>query len=181
VNGVAAPLLFVSPQQINAAIPYSAAAAPLVSLRVEHDGVLSDALPMRTESTMPGLFALLHRRHPRQAAALNQDLTPNDPDNPVERGGVIVLFVTGLGDLRPAPRDGEIAGSELARPIAPVGVTIGGIETEVLYAGSAPGLVAGVGQINARVPPGVAPGPMVPVVFSAGPFRSQPDVAIAVK
>jgi uncharacterized protein (TIGR03437 family) len=54
---------------------------------------------------------------------------------------------------------GKPAAPPLACPLQPVSVTIAGIPAEVLFAGSAPGLI-GVMQINARVPGGgfLAPG-----------------------
>ena len=48
-------------------------------------------------------------------------------------------------------------------------VTIGGVEAEVVYAGGAPGLLAGVVQVNARVPIGITPGDAVEVKFVVGP------------
>ncbi len=40
----------------------------------------------------------------------------------------------------------------LAQPVAPVSVLVDGQNTEILYAGAAPGLVAGVLQVNFRLP-----------------------------
>ena len=49
--------------------------------------------------------------------------------------------------------DGSVAsGQQLSRTIAPVSVSFFGWQAEVLYAGSAPGFVAGTVQINARIP-----------------------------
>jgi uncharacterized protein (TIGR03437 family) len=64
--------------------------------------------------------------------------------------------------------------------LLPVRVTVGGEPAEVLYAGGAPGLVAGVLQVNVRIPSGVAPGE-APVVLRVGSARSQSFVTIAVR
>jgi uncharacterized protein (TIGR03437 family) len=50
----------------------------------------------------------------------------------------------------------------------------------VLYAGGAPGLVAGVMQVNVRIPAGVPSGPQ-PIVVSVGSASSRPDVTLAVR
>jgi uncharacterized protein (TIGR03437 family) len=51
---------------------------------------------------------------------------------------------------------------------APMSVTIAGQNAEVLYAGTAPGLVYGIFQLNVRLPNGLAPGPAVIVVCIDG-------------
>jgi uncharacterized protein (TIGR03437 family) len=60
-------------------------------------------------------------------------------------------------------------------------VTIGGLPAEVLYAGGAPGLVAGLLQVNARVPEGVTAGPAVPITLVVGAAQSQPGVTLVVQ
>jgi len=62
-----------------------------------------------------------------------------------------------------------------------VSVTIGGQPAEVLYAGSAPGLVAGLLQVNARVTDGIPSGDAVPVVLSIGSASSPSTVTMAVQ
>jgi len=87
---------------------------------------------------------------------------------------------TGEGATNPEVEDGAVIGTTLPRPRAPVTVTIGGVNAEVAYAGGAPGLVAGVIQINAKVPLGLAPGNH-PVVMKVGGLPSQPGLTVAVK
>ncbi|MBK5291093.1 MAG: hypothetical protein JJE04_05265 [Acidobacteriia bacterium] len=52
---------------------------------------------------------------------------------------------------------------------------------ELLYAGAAPGLVAGVLQVNVKVPAGIAPGQSVPVQFAVGGVSSRSGVTLAVR
>jgi uncharacterized protein (TIGR03437 family) len=54
----------------------------------------------------------------------------------------------------------------------PVAVAIGGAPAEVLYAGSAPGQVPGLFQINARVPDAMGDGPTARVEVSVGTSAS---------
>ena len=62
----------------------------------------------------------------------------------------------------------------------PVEVFIGGAQAEVTYAGPAPQMVAGVMQINARIPAGIAAGPAAPLVLRVGNADSQAGVTVAV-
>jgi uncharacterized protein (TIGR03437 family) len=91
-----------------------------------------------------------------------------------------MIYATGEGQTTPAGVDGAVTGATLQRPVLPVRVTIGGQEAEVLYAGSAPGLVAGVLQVNARVP-ALARRGSVPVVITVGAAASQGGVTLAVR
>jgi uncharacterized protein (TIGR03437 family) len=74
-----------------------------------------------------------------------------------------------------------VSSSTGAKPLLPVTVKIGGIDAVVQFAGSAPGLVAGLLQVNAAIPPSIAPGASVPVTVSIGSESSQRGVTIAVK
>jgi uncharacterized protein (TIGR03437 family) len=64
--------------------------------------------------------------------------------------------------------------------VLPVRVTTGGIPATVQYNRGAPGLVAGVMQVNGQIPDGVQPGGYVPVVLQVGDRSSGPAVWIAV-
>jgi uncharacterized protein (TIGR03437 family) len=66
-------------------------------------------------------------------------------------------------------------------PVLPVSVTIGGQVAQILYAGGAPGEVAGLMQINVQIPDGVQAGNAVPVVVKVGGVSSQAGVTIAVR
>jgi uncharacterized protein (TIGR03437 family) len=91
-----------------------------------------------------------------------------------------MIYATGEGQTNPGGVDGQLATEVLAHPTAPVTVAIGGINAEVVYAGSAPGLVAGVLQVNAFVPQGVPPG-TAEVIVKVGGATSRAGVTVAVK
>jgi uncharacterized protein (TIGR03437 family) len=114
------------------------------------------------------------------AAALNTasdgSLSVNGPANPIARGGVLVLYATGLGTADRGA-DGQVVdptGQDLPRLDSSVTVTIGGVEARVLYAGGAPGLVFGVWQLN------IATGD-VPVSIQVDGEASPQGVTVAVE
>jgi uncharacterized protein (TIGR03437 family) len=93
----------------------------------------------------------------------------------------VILWATGEGQTDPGGTDGKLAAGVYPRPRLPVSVRIGGIEADVWYAGAAPGQVAGVMQINVKVPETVAAGDAVPVILKVGDRISQAGVTLAVR
>ena len=111
----------------------------------------------------------------------NQDYTLNTPHNPALRGSVVILYATGEGETAPGGIDGKLAGEPLPQPLKPVSVRIGGRNARLFYAGAAPGLVAGLMQVNARISKSVEAGDAVPITLRIGDFVSPPGVTLAVR
>jgi uncharacterized protein (TIGR03437 family) len=61
-----------------------------------------------------------------------------------------------------------------------VTATVGGQNATVVYAGGAPGEVAGLMQVNVVIPAGIQTGNAVPVVLRVGSVFSQAGVTVAV-
>jgi uncharacterized protein (TIGR03437 family) len=179
VNGVAAPLLFVSAAQINAIVPFNISTATPAELRIHAFGYESEPLSLRNGLAAPALFTA-NGSGRGQAAALNQDGTLNSVANPASAASIVTVYGTGFGATAPISNDGVLTGSDLYGIALPVRVALGGKEAKVTYAGSAPGLVAGVSQINFQIPGGLMLGE-AQIVVSAGEFNSAAVVTIAVK
>jgi hypothetical protein len=112
-----------------------------------------------------------------QAAAINaMEGSVNSAANPLKVGDYLSLFVTGEGQTSPGGVDGKVGGGLPASPVLPVRVTVDGIPAAVQYAGSVQGQVAGLMQVNVRIPDGVQPGGYVPVVLQVGNTSSASDV-----
>ena len=94
---------------------------------------------------------------------------------------MITLFGTGEGLAVPAGADGRQITGEPPRPVAQVSVLIGGMPAQVEYAGGSPGSVAGLLQINARLPAGLSPGNAIPVQVNVGGVTSRDGVTIAIR
>jgi uncharacterized protein (TIGR03437 family) len=161
VNGRTVPLFYVGPQQINFLMPLDA--APLGSIAVSYAGVTAElASTVAVLDSAPGVFAA-------------------GPSRPVRRGEVIEIYASGLGAVTNPPLAGNPALTDpLSRTVGDTIVTIGSTRAAVLYSGLAPGL-AGVYQINARIPEDTAAGDRIPVTIQVGEqgLRSPP-VTIAV-
>jgi trimeric autotransporter adhesin len=105
----------------------------------------------------------------------------NSTTAPAAKGSIVSIYATGEGQTNPEGIDGQFATSfTLPKPKLPVTVTIGGRPAEVLYSGAAPGQVAGLMQVNARIPADVDPGE-VPVTIQVGSAASQPGITVVVK
>ena len=91
------------------------------------------------------------------------------------------LWATGQGLSDPDWAKDVLASSvPLPQPKNKVNVNIGGQWSQILYAGAAPGL-AGVIQVNVKVPDGIKPGSKVPVLMRIGNATSQAGVTMAVQ
>jgi uncharacterized protein (TIGR03437 family) len=183
-DGVPAPIVYAQANQVSAIVPYSPHPRPYGTngtvIEIAYLGEKSNPLLLTTAQSAPGIFTL-DSTGVGQGAILNQDFSINSPSNPAQRGSILSLYATGEGQTAPQGVDGKLADAPLPKPLLPVLVTIGGISTEVLYAGGAPGLVAGVMQVNARVPANTSPGNNVAISVTVGSNLAQSGVTIAVK
>jgi len=178
-DGFAASLFYTASNQINGMTPYELAGRSVTRLEITTGGQVISDLVVPVAPQAPAIF-VLDGSGAGQGAILNQDSTVNSPSSPAARGTIVALFATGSGLTNPAGADGLIAGTVPFKPVLPVSVQIGGIDAEVLYAGTAPGLTTGVLQVNCRVPENVAPGYAVSLVLTVGTV-SSPGVTLAVQ
>ena len=180
INGIPAPILYTSASQTAAIVPY-ATTGSTAQIIAAFQGKTTAAFQVPISLSVPGIFTY-DSTGKGPAAALNQDgITVNSAAKPAQTGDVISLFATGEGQTTPAGVDGKLAADPLPQPVLPVTVTIGGQNAQILYAGGAPGAVAGLMQINVRIPSGVPTGAAVPVEVRVGNASGQAGVTIAVR
>jgi uncharacterized protein (TIGR03437 family) len=180
-NGQPAPLLYGSAGQINAVAPFELAGQSTVQMAVTQANGQSLTTTVPVAATNPSIFAA-NGTGTGQGAILNADMSRNSVSNPAPLGSVISIFATGLGVTSPASVDGVPTAAVNPPLVAqPVTVSIGEQNAVVSYQGAAPGLVAGVSQINVQIPSSVTPGPAVPVTIAVGGTQSQNSVTVAVK
>jgi uncharacterized protein (TIGR03437 family) len=160
VNGLTAPLYFVSPNQINLQIPYEAGAGPAV-LAVNNNGQIA-SFPFLVKPSAPGIFASNGNLVPTPTAIAAQ---------------TVAMFITGDGDLTPTLATGTtpVAGTalkNLPQPRLSVAVTVGGLPAPVVFVGVTNGL-AGATQVNFTVPANTPTGSQ-PVIVTVGGAASAP-------
>jgi uncharacterized protein (TIGR03437 family) len=161
INGVAAPVLFVSPRQINAQVPFEIPPGP-ATVVVRVGGTPSADASISVQPVAPAIFVGARG----QAAAINADGTINSPRSPAPVGTFVSLFFTGQGPVASPVDDG--AAPPPGPPISAtlrVSATIGNLPSMIEFAGLAPNY-AGLAQINLKVPP-LAAG-SYPVVVTIG-------------
>jgi len=145
INGVPAPLYYVSATQINAQIPYETATG-LAAVTVNNNGKVTTQ-SFRVATTAPGIFT-----------GAGSILTPYTSG---ARGQEIALFITGAGQVSPplftgsAPNAALI--SQLPAPIQTPIVKVAGVNAELNFVGIPDGLV-GVVQINFTIPASIPTG-----------------------
>jgi uncharacterized protein (TIGR03437 family) len=161
-------MLFVSPTQINAQMPFEAVGNVTMILRTP--GGVSDNYNMTVVPGAPSVF----RAAIDGVGSSVPTIIRNDNNeivtasNPVHKNDVLVIYLTGLGATNPAVQTGLPGPSTpLASAILPSQVTLGGANLSLIYAGMSPGEV-GVYQINAKVPASVPAGLTIPLVISQG-------------
>jgi uncharacterized protein (TIGR03437 family) len=159
INGVAAPLLFVSPGQLNIQIPYEAGAGPAV-MGIDFNGQVAYH-EFTIAPSAPGIFAW------------GGALAPVSSGPP---GDTLSLYMTGEGDVSPFFGTNQTPPStvpldQLPKPVLPVAVTVGGVPAAIQFIGIPTGLLGTM--INFTIPPGMTAG-VQPLVVTVNGVSSPP-------
>jgi len=163
INGIEAPLFFVSEGQINLQVPFELGPGFAV-VQVERDGQLGNQIEARIGQHSIGIFKIGVGQYGavRNGSQNNNFPIPTDissstgiPGAPARPGDVLQIFATGLGPVNPTVPSGEAAGVPLSRlidqAVVEFGFGFGAVMGKVSFAGLAPGFV-GLFQINVEVP-----------------------------
>ena len=165
IGGIAAPLYYVSPGQINAQIPFELISGNQYQVQVVSNGTLSTPDSIQVVSVSPGIAAFptglaIAQRYP--------DYSLVTEASPARPGDHIVLYLAGLGTT------GVPVGSGVASPSSPLvgqvlttALTLNGQLSPVEFSGLTPGAV-GLYQINFQVPAGTPDGDLTLVVSQGG-------------
>ncbi len=194
LNTAFAPVIMVSSNQINCIVPVEVAAvlgtgSTAVDIQVTNGAANTNLFTVTVVAEDPGVFTFGGLGQ-GQGAVLNFDSSSgsyfiNSSKSAAPRGSSISVYATGLGDLATPLGNGEVATNAVRVADATYRVDIDGQPAVVTYAGTSPGAVAGLVQINAIVPPTVRTGAAIPLTVSIGiagsARRSQPGVTLAVK
>jgi uncharacterized protein (TIGR03437 family) len=167
VNGIVAPLYYVSPSQLNVQIPYEVSANDTAIVSINNNGQVTTQ-SFLVAAMAPGIFTdSTGSLVPTASAAVGQE---------------IAFYVTGVGAVSPAIPDGAAPASstalaDLPKPVHSTIVTIGGGAATIDFIGIPEGLV-GVTQINVQVPNGIAAGAQPVIVTVDGVASAAATIAI---
>jgi uncharacterized protein (TIGR03437 family) len=167
INGIAAPLYYVSPGQINAVVPFEVSPGAAATIQVINNGTDSNAVGnIYIADSAPGIFTQTTNGI-GFGAATHADYTLITPSSPAMPGETILVFLTGLGLVTPAVSDGQLGPTS---PLAEANLWITsacdgpclfvyfndyvngyyGEQATIQYAGLAPGLLGY--QLNVTIP-----------------------------
>lgn len=168
VNGLPVPLMFVSPTQINAQLPYQATGK--VTMILNTPGGVSDNFNLTIAPTAPGVFQAQVPETgdfwPNVVRTDNQLLATDS--NPIHPGDELTIYVGGMGQTNPVIDAGVPAPADpVAVPLVAPAVTIGSTALTVSSYSLVPGQI-GIYQIAVTVPKRVPTGLNVPLVITQG-------------
>jgi uncharacterized protein (TIGR03437 family) len=165
VDGVAAPVLFASPFQVNAQMPTSILPGPHTVQLISAHGTVQQQVTV--SAVAPVIFLL---DAPSVGAILNQDYSINTPANPLPRGGTLLIYATGLG--------ATVKQGQYSVAASTVTALVNGVEETVSFAGLAPGFI-GLYQVNLPIPLSLPPGSQVSLALKqAGQVSNSVLVSI---
>ena len=180
VNGVPAPLLFVSGGQINLQVPFGASGSS-ATIVVNNNGTASNEVSVPLAASSPGIFSVDGTGF-GPGTVVHADFSLVSEAAPAAVAETVIIFLTGLGELSPPIPDGAAGPVDpLSRTTDPDLLVLFGSEAgTVLFSGAAPGFV-GLYQINVTIPNPVVTGAAVPVViFTGNAFSCFTDIAIGI-
>ena len=143
INGRPAPIYYVRSDVMLAIVPF-ATTGTVASIQVVNNGVPSDTRTVRVKDGTPGIYTF-----PAGGVgyAIAQHVQDNSysrslPQNPARPGEMILLYLTGLGDVNPPVADGMPAplNPPSSAVISPV-VLVDGDPAKVGFAGLMPGSI----------------------------------------
>lgn len=207
VNNVAAPIIYTSAGALTAIVPFRVLPQTRADVVVEYQGTRSPPVSIFVANGAPGFFTL-DSSGSGPAAILNVDsatgaVSVNSRQNPASRGGIITAYFTGAGQTDPPSTDGVVAtdvgrlAQRLEAGLDFFGASNGRIgngqdatrcevnpgcqPVEVLYAGPAPGIVAGVIQVNMRLPNSQSASGTHSLGISVGGVWSQLNATVSIR
>ena len=143
-DGVAVPLLSVSAQEIDLVTPFALAAKSTTTIQVRYNGSQSNPVQVGVIGTALQILGVF-----------NDNYSANSTSNPAEAGSEMTLYLSGAGQTNPPSQDGKVNVAPLAAPSMPIELkwfNNNSLILPVTFAGAAPGLAAGIFQVNFVAP-----------------------------
>ncbi len=161
-----APLLYVSPTQINAQVPFETAPGS-TAVAVNNGAAVGAATNVTVAATAPAVFLVVKAG----------DFSVVSPANPASAGEILVVASTGLGVTTPKLATGALASADNRYDTATATVTLGGQTASVVGSAALPGY-AGVYITGFVAPASLTTGSRPLVLTVGGASSSAFPVAI---
>ncbi len=166
IGGKTAPLIFVSPGQINVEMPFETPTGAS-NVVVTVGGVASTAFPVTVAPTAPGIF------FDPVVAVVKQDFSLVSPDNKVKPNDILIIYATGLGQTTPPVTTGRLLDVTPQANTGPVTATIGGQPVQTVIYSIASPQFTGLYQVAIRVPMNIPAGADQKLVISVNGVASN--------
>jgi uncharacterized protein (TIGR03437 family) len=143
INGVPAPLIGVQASVIACMTPFEVSGHTSAIVQIVQNGIATPGVAVGVKEVA---------NTPDVLSVANSNGTLNSPSNPAHPGQNVTLYVTGFGATTPSVPDGSLYQLPLPTPVYAIEAP------NITYAGPAPGLVAGIWQVNVTLPSNAASG-----------------------
>ncbi len=188
VNGVPAPLFYVSPSQINIQIPYETTGGTTATIQVVNGSYSGNIRSVQIANSLPRImpwptyivpgnngvgYAIAVNYSDGSLVLPSANQIPGFQAHPAKPGDLLVVYCLGMGQTNPAAKTGVAgAGQSAGNALVTFGGGFNGTEfyTPALFAGLSGGV--GLYQLNVVVPSGTIPG-LVPLQFSLNGVNSN--------
>jgi uncharacterized protein (TIGR03437 family) len=145
INGMEMPVLYASANQINAIVPMEIAPDAGATIRIVNGSSVTPSFLVRINPSASQAFPTV----------LNQDGTVNSQSSPASLNSVVTFYATGSQPNFAPLADGQVAAAAqnlcTSAGVCEVSPSNNALTGTVLYAGAAPGIVAGVTQFNVEI------------------------------
>ena len=148
IGGQRAPLIYISPEQINAQVPLNIAAGKQMVV-VNNGSGPSDAFEITVGDVAPAIF-----NDPVAAIVKVADYSLVTDDNPTHAGEIVVVYWTGGGQTTPALSTGVLVPVGMLANTMPITATVGGLPAKLVSSVASPEFV-GLYQTAIMIPAGV--------------------------
>ena len=192
-----APLIFVSPGQVAAVVPFEVSGSSTQMTVVTGPNAAGNTVTVNLSPTSPGIFSanqqgtgqgiVLHNPDPDPQGTVVAPVgsIPGRATRPIRPGEFMTIYAVGLGPVTPSIPSGLApvdAGNPLRRLVGPITVRLGGqavSAANVPFAGLNPNFV-GLYQVDVQIPSGVPTGDTVSLQLVTAEGQTSNTVTVAI-
>jgi len=192
-----APLIFVSPGQVAAVVPFEVSGSSTQMTVVTGPNAAGNTVTVNLSPTSPGIFSANQQGTGQGIVLHNPDPDPNGTvvapvgsipgraTRPIRPGEFMTIYAVGLGPVTPSIPSGLApvdAGNPLRRLVNPITVRIEGQAipaANVPFAGLNPNFV-GLYQVDVQIPSGVPTGDTVSLQLVTAEGQTSNTVTVAI-